>query len=349
MRPSSSTSRQPSTAVETIGLARPPWPRTARAACPRSRTRCRRRRWPPAPRARPRGGRRRPRGAPRPSGRRLRPQRGHAVAVARRSGCARAGPARTTLRRGVEQVAVALLLAQPADGADHQRVRPGSPARRARAARASAGAGANSSSGAPFQMSAHRRRRHVALAHEEVARGAADRDRAVGQAGASSAVGQALVGGHARVGEVLVQDERGPGARARPGARSRRPRSRARAGCARRARGPARTRSLSDARVEAARGRGGGPGCPASASRRDAGSGALQADERRRRSARRSKRGNHQENSRDTPWMLDPATPNLSQTWRTGTAISRPAVLRGRRGRLRATSTPPPPRATAGP
>ena len=68
---------------------------------------------------------------------------------------------------------MALLLAQAADGADHQRVRSGMPERRrARRARAPGGAGANSSSGAPFQMSAHPLGRHVALAHQEVARGA---------------------------------------------------------------------------------------------------------------------------------------------------------------------------------
>ena len=53
----------------------------------------------------------------------------------------------------------------------------------------------------------------------------------------------------------------------------------------------------------------------------------------RRRSARGRSGGNHQEKSRDTPWMLDPATPNLSQTWRTGTAISSPGAGGGA-GRL---------------
>ena len=48
----------------------------------------------------------------------------------------------------------------------------------------------------------------VALAHQEVARGLAHRDGAVGEGG-EGAVGQGLVGRHARVGEVLVQHERG--------------------------------------------------------------------------------------------------------------------------------------------
>ena len=57
-------------------------------------------------------------------------------------------------------------------------------------------------------------------------------------------------------------------------------------------------------------------GTPCSASHCDAGSRLLEADQRSPRSAG-SKRGNHQEKRRETPWMLEPATPNLSQTWRT--------------------------------
>ena len=57
-------------------------------------------------------------------------------------------------------------------------------------------------------MSAHARGGHVALAHQEVAGGLAHRDGAVGQRG-EQAIGQRLVGGHVRIGEVLVQDEGG--------------------------------------------------------------------------------------------------------------------------------------------
>src|SRR5512139_1705033 len=62
-------------------------------------------------------------------------------------------------------------------------------------------------------------------------------------------------------------------------------------------------------------------GTPWAASQSLAGSGALspQSETSKRE---RSKRGNHHEKSRETPWMLDPRTPNLSHTWRTGTAIA---------------------------
>ena len=46
----------------------------------------------------------------------------------------------------------------------------------------------------------------MALSHQEVARRRAHGDRAVG-VGAQQAIGERLVGGHARVGEVLVQHQ----------------------------------------------------------------------------------------------------------------------------------------------
>ena len=111
-------------------------------------------------------------------------------------------------RRGLEQGAVVLLGAEPSHDAHHQRVlrqaqlAPRLPRDRRRDRRELVERRA-----VPDEP--HALGRHEALAHQEVARGRADRDGPVGEA-RQQPVGQRLVGRQARVGEVFVQDQGGP-------------------------------------------------------------------------------------------------------------------------------------------
>ena len=153
------------------------------------------------------------RGRARPRRARLLPERVHEIAVAhdQEDGT----PVRLQdPRRGLEQVAVALLLVEAADGSHHRSVLGDDRARGATRAPRSRETGRELVEGRAVPDEAHPRSRDVALAHQEVAGRAADRDRAIGER-REQAVGEALVGGHAGVGEVLVQHER-----ARPRARA---------------------------------------------------------------------------------------------------------------------------------
>ena len=188
--------------------------------------------------------------------RRLGPQRGHPVAVAGDEDPG-AGPGGKDARGGVEQDVMGLLLAQPADRPDHHRVLRDAQLL-AHAPRGGGRRGRELVEGRAVPDERHLLRRHVALADQEVAGGAADRDRAVGER-REHAVGQPLVGGHPRIGEVLVQDQRGP-------AHPRRDPPEIGGGVsvdvqdARAAPADEADEVGGDARVELARGPGGGPG-----------------------------------------------------------------------------------------
>ncbi len=108
---------------------------------------------------------------------------------------------------GFEQVAVALLLVEAADGADHERGLRN--AERGTSLRGHVlGYRSELGEGSAVPDDADPFRGHPSLAHQEIAGGAADRDGAVGET-REQPVGEALIGGHARIGEVLVQDEGG--------------------------------------------------------------------------------------------------------------------------------------------
>ena len=139
--------------------------------------------------------------------RRLLAQLAHQVAVARDQD-ARPGERGENARRGLEEEAVALLGVEAPDRAEDQGLL-GNPELPAHPQRALAGNRGELVERRAVPDEAHALLGDEALLDQEVAGGAADRDRAV-RAAAQEAVGEGLVGGHPGVGEVLVEDELRP-------------------------------------------------------------------------------------------------------------------------------------------